>query len=65
MLPFFLQCLNIKYFIKFKQLALSYFLSPGFQVCARNGGESFTVVPSEQSFDNYQLDTTLIEDGKY
>lgn len=65
MLPFFLQCLNIKYFLKFEQLPLSYFLSPELQVCTRNGVESFTAVPSEQSFENYQLDTALMEDGMY
>lgn len=66
MLPlFFLQCLKIKYFFKFEQLALANFLSPGFQVCTGNGGKSFTAVPSEQSFENYQLDTALIKDGMY
>lgn len=63
--PFFLQCLKIKYFFKFEQLAIANFLSPGFQVCTTNGGESLTAVPSEQLLENYQPDTALIEEGLY
>lgn len=41
------------------------FLSLELQVCTRNDKESFTAVPPEQSFENYQLDTALIEEGMY
>lgn len=51
--------------IVLEQLALANFLSPGSQFCTTNGGESFTAVPSEQPFENYQLDTALIEEGMY
>lgn len=45
--------------------SIAKFLSQGSQVCPRNDEESFTAVPPEQSFENYQLDTALIEEGKY
>lgn len=64
LLFYFVQYLKIQYFLKFKQLALSV-LSPGFQVCTTNGGESFTAVQSEQPLENYQPYTALIEEGMY
>lgn len=43
----------------------SYFLTTGFQVCTRNGEESLNIGTSVQSFENYQLDTSSIEEGMY
>lgn len=45
--------------------SIAKFLSQGSQVCPQNDEESFTAVPPEQSFENYQLDTALIEEGMY
>lgn len=61
----FLQYLRIRYFLQFKQPTLQLnFLSSGFSVCARNE-ESFTVVTSEQPFENYQINTALSKEGMY
>lgn len=41
----------------------SCFLLLELQVCTRNGEEEFTAVKPEQYFENYQLDTALIEES--
>lgn len=56
--------------IKPKSLSLnselySYFLTPGFQVGTRNGEKSLNVVTPTQSFENYRLDSAMIEEGMY
>lgn len=38
---------------------------PESQVCISNGEGSFTAVPPEQSFENYQLETASIKEGTY
>lgn len=53
------------YFLKFEATSIADILSLELQVCTRNGEEGYTAVPPEQSFENFQLDTALIEEGMY
>lgn len=50
---------------KFEQRALQLFLTPGFQVGTRNGEKGLNVVTPTQSFENYRLDSAMIEEGMY
>lgn len=60
---YFLQYLKMQYFLKFEKLPV--ILSLELQKCTRNGEEGYTAVPPEQSFENCQFDTALIEEGMY
>lgn len=48
-----------------KATSIAVILSLELQECTRNGEEGYTAVPPEQSFENCQFDTALIEEGMY
>lgn len=52
-------------YLKSTASSIAIFLTPGFQVCTRNGEEGLNVETPTQSFENYQLDTALIEKGMF
>lgn len=44
---------------------IAIFFILGFHICTRNGEESLYIVTPAQFFENYQLDTSSIEEGMY